>query len=87
MDYASKEEVNGLGNRLNKLDVDHSATKTKTDTNEKNINQINQTLDRVFDKIDTNYNRFSEKANSIGNRVIIGSVILVIGVFIKDFLL
>lgn len=84
--WATKSEVNGLGVRLNALEQEHSSTKTKVESTEKSLDKLEQTVTRVFDRMDETYEKFSAKADGISKSVIIGALLLIIGVFVKELI-
>jgi len=83
----TKEEFNGLGNRVNDLAMSHAETKTKTEANEKGIDKLGDSIGKAFDKMDANYVKFSAKTDSLGTKMIYSAVILVGLSVVKDLLL
>ena len=72
----SREEFNGLGKRLSEVEL----LKPKVERNEKDI-------DTIFREFDEKTTKFSEKADKIFTGVVIGSVVVVIGLIIKEFMI
>lgn len=73
MDGVTREEINGFGERINKMSIVLSKTEERSERNEDDIKEVKSSLEK-----------FGEKADKISNSVVLGSAILVIGLIIKE---
>jgi hypothetical protein len=76
----SKADVDGLGVRVNKMSIVLAKTEERSEANEKNI-------EKLGNEFESKTQIYSDKADKISNRVVLGAVILVLGLFIKEFLI
>ena len=77
MAEVSRKEVDGLGERLNKMTVVLAKTEERSEANEKNI----ETMTKSFDE---KSKEFSAKADKISYAVVISTFLLVIGLIVKE---
>lgn len=77
--YVNREEFNGLGSRLNKLEVNQATSDVK-------ITHNSEAIERMFTNFETKSKQFSDKADKLTYGVIVASIIMIIGLFVKEFI-
>lgn len=83
-DFATKEDLNGLGIRLNNLEVAHMQTKTIMERNSEDIDILFDKFERTADKFGAKADEIGKKADGLGTKIVIGSCVLVLGLIIKE---
>ena len=79
VDNINRLEFNGLGQRVNEMGISLAKVETTLKHNQESI-------DRLFDDFDSKSKAFGEKADKLTIGVIVASVILVVGMFIKEMI-